>query len=186
MELTQQFVILGKKQVAIQEGIELLLQVQLELKRAQSSANTWGSVAVLANLTLIPLNVIVNAFELKKANTLYQRLVQQLYGKFASSGTRLDGHSATALSLLKQVVIDELRSKALAEYIPGVNILIGLAEDSLAAAKAIQVVESGRSEILAHTMVLERKIANARRELIRLGIKMAEILPRLEAYSRTA
>ena len=186
MNFAAQFQMLGRKQLAIQEGIDLLRNTQLDLSRARSAADAWGTVAVLANVTLIPLNVIVNAFELKGANSLYQSLVQQLYGKFAKSGTRLDGHAKAALSLLKTAIVDELKRKALTDYVPGVNILVGLAEDSLAAWQAIQLVDSGSREISARAADIERKIVAANQQLIQIGIKRADILSRLQVQARTA
>ena len=186
MNLARQFEMLGTKQLAIQEGIDLLRGIQPELSRAKAAADAWGTVAVVANVTLIPLNVIVNAFELKGASSLYQRLVRTLYGKFSKSGTRVDGHAKVALSLLKQAITEELKRKALTNYIPGVNILVGLAEDSLAAWQAIQLVDSGNREIAARAGDLEKKIAAANHQLVLLGIKRAEILDRLRVHARTA
>ena len=186
MDLTMQFQILGRKQLAIQEGIDLLLSLRFDLSRTRTAADAWGTVAILANVTLIPLNIIVNAFELKGASSLYQILVQQLYGKFAKSGTRLDGNAKIVLSLIKQAITDELKRKALAQYIPGVNIIIGLAEDSMAAWQTIQLVESGAREITARAIDIDRKIIAANHQLIQLGIKRAEILSRFEVNVRTA
>lgn len=113
MNFVQQFEMLGRKQLAIQDGISLLNQIRIELSQARATADAWGTAAVIANVTLIPLNVIVNALELKAANTAYQVLVRQLYGKFDKSGTRLYGQAKTALSLLKQAIIEELKRKAI-------------------------------------------------------------------------
>ncbi|WP_024297127.1 hypothetical protein [Methylomicrobium lacus] len=186
MNLVQQFEMLGRKQLAIQEGIDLLRQIQIDLSRARAAADAWGVAAVMSNVTLIPLNIIVNAFELKAANTAYQVLVRQLYGKFGKSGTRLDGQAKTALSLLKQAITEELKRKAMTEFVPGVNILIGLAEDSMAAWQAIQLVDSGSREISIRANDLERKIVIANQQLMQLGIKRADILGRMQVYGRTA
>ena len=82
MDLVRQFEILGSKQLAIQEGMDLLRQIQQELVRNKTAADVWGFTAVMANLTIIPLNIIVNAFELKAANSAYQSLVKFLYLKY--------------------------------------------------------------------------------------------------------
>lgn len=185
MNFAQQFEMLGRKQLAIQEGIDLLNQIRVELSRTRASAEVWGMTAVLANVTIIPLNIIVNAFELKAANTAYQFLVRQLYGKFGKSGTRLNGHTKVALSLLKQAIMEELKRKALTEFVPGVNILVGLAEDSVAAWQAIQLVESGRHEISSRARALDTKILIANHQLVALGVKRAELLSRLQTFART-
>jgi len=186
MNFAQQFEILGRKQLVIQEGIDLLRQVQAELRRSKVSAEGWSMAAILANAALIPLNCVVNAFELKAANTAYQALVRQLYGQFGKSGSRLDGHAKTALSALKQAIIEELKRKAMTDFIPGVNILVGLAEDSMALWRAVQLVTSGNREMQALVQSLDKKIDAATRELIQLGIKRAEIHRRMHAISRTA
>lgn len=186
MDLAHQFEMFGRKQLAIQEGIDLLRNLQFDLSRTRSAADVWGTVAVLANVTIIPLNIIVNAFELKAANSLYQILVRELYGKYAKSGTRLDGHAKVVLLAVKQAIVAELKRKALTDYVPGVNIVVGLAEDSLAALQAIQLVESGSREMSARASDIERKIIAANGQLIQIGIKRAEILARLQIQARTA
>lgn len=186
MNATQQFEILGRKQLALQEGVQLMQQVRTELARNAAAADAWGTTAVLANVALIPLNVIVNAFELKGANSVYQALVRQLNGKFGKSGTRLDGHAKTALALVKQVVIEELRRKAMRDMIPGVNILVGLAEDSLAALQAIQLVESGNREITTRAGAIERQLAAAIQQMLALGVRRAQLLERMQLLARTA
>lgn len=186
MNLAQQFDLLGRKQLAVQEGIQMLGGIQRELAQTRASADAWGLTAVLANATLIPLNVIVNAFELKTANTAYQILVRQLYGKFGQSGTRLDGHAKTALAVLRQAIVGELKRKALADQVPGVNILIGLAEDSIAAWQTAQRVQSGQQEMTALAVNLERTVLAAQRQLQRMGIERAQLLSRLQLHARTA
>ena len=184
--LAQQFSILGHKQLAILEGVDLLRQAQIDLSRAQASANTWGTIAVMANVTLIPLNCIVNGLELKAANTAYQVVVRQLYDKVSKSGTRAEGHAKTGLSLLKQAIVQELKRKAMKDMIPGVNILVGLAEDSLAAWQAIQQVEAGNREINTQAIRLQAAISAAALQLLQIGTKRAEMLARMQLIARTA
>lgn len=188
MRSEHEFVMLGRKQLAYHEGIEMLRGIQVELARARAGADTWGFVAILANVTLIPLNVVVNAFELKAVGSLYQSLVRELYGKFAKSGTRADGHAKLALSVLKQAMVAELKRGSLAHYVPGVNIVVGLAEDSLAALQAVSAVEDGKREMAERAVALERKIAEATRQLVLIGIRRAELLdsPLVAVAKRTA
>lgn len=186
VNLAIQFETLGRRQLAIQDGIQMLTQLRGELARTRSAAEAWGTVAVLSNITLIPLNVVLNAFELKSASAMYQVLVQQLYGKLAGSGSRLDGSWKPVLSMLKQAIVEELKRRALAELIPGVNILVGLSEDSLAAWQAIRVVESGNREIAGHLLGLERRIEEANRQLVEWGVRRAEILGQMQTQARTA
>jgi hypothetical protein len=186
MNLALQFEMLGRKQLAIQEGIDMLQQTQIDFYRARAAAKAWGLAAVMANFTLIPLNVIVNAFELKAANTAYKIFVRQLYGTFGKSGTRLDGQAKTALSLLKQAIIEELKRKGMTQFVPGVSILVGFAEDSMAAWRAVQLLDSGDREMSMLASNLERMIATANRQLLQLGIERAFILDRGQVHMRTA
>lgn len=141
----------------------------------------------MANVTLIPLNVIVNAFELKGANSLYQTVVQELARKFSASGTRLeDGHAKMMLAMLKQAIVEDLKRRAMTDYIPGVNMLVGLAEDSYAAWQAIGFVETGNREIATLAAGLDQKVHAASHALMQLGIKRAEILEQLQRAARTA
>jgi hypothetical protein len=186
MDPLAQLQLLGRKQLAIQEGIDLLRGLQIDLSDTRSSADAWGATAVLANFTLIPLNVVINAFELKGAGSLYQRLVLHVYQNCAQSGTRLDGIEKVILSSLKKAIVDELRRKSLSDFVPGVNILIGLVEDSRAAWRSVKLVESGRHEISSRAADINRRIDVANRQLVQLGIKRANLFGRLQVHARTA
>ena len=186
MDLVRQFEVLGRKQLAMEEGLELLRQLQQELAQTKASAEAWGMVAMLSNLTLIPLNCIVNAFELKAANSVYQLLARTLYDKFSRSGTRLDGSAKHILALLKKAVTEELKRKSLTHFVPGVNILVGLAEDSLAAVQVVQSVESGGREMTVISTDLDHRISATRAHLTQLGIQRAEVMGRLQPIARTA
>ena len=186
MNLEEQFQLLTRRQLAIQEGIALMRSVQQELRQTRAAADIWGTVAVLANVTIIPLNVIVNSFDLKAAKGLYQTIVHQLYNKVGKSGTRVEGYTAKGLAELKKAIVNELKQKAMTDFIPGVNILVGLAEDSLAAWQAIQMVDTGSREMDARAAAIDRRISEAMREMITIGIRMAEILEKRNQFSRLA
>ena len=184
--LATQLQVLGRKQLAVDEGLALLRGIRRELLAHSRSAEAWGSTAVLSNLVLIPLNVIVNSFELGAVNSLYQRVVREVYGKFSASGTRTDGHLATALSILKTSIQQALTAKGMTQYVPGANILVGLAEDSLAAWQALDQVQSGKSEMLSRLRQLDHQILRAEQQLMQLGIQRAQVLDRLTVLNRTA
>lgn len=186
MNYVQKFEMLGRRQLEIHEATIMLQQIQDELSSHPTFATAWGATAVLANAVIIPLNVVVNAFELRAASSAYQMLVRQLYGKFGKSGSRVDGHAKTALSLLKQGIISELTRKSLTTYVPGVNIIVGLAEDSLAALQAAQLVNVGNSEIALLAASLNARISAANHQLIQLGARRAEILALMQLRERTA
>jgi len=107
MNLAQQFEVLGQKQLAAQQGIELLKQAKHELLLSRSSADLWGSTAVLTSFIVIPLNCIVNAFELKAANSRFQALERLIYDQLSKSKPGLDEHTKTTLSLLKEAITNE-------------------------------------------------------------------------------
>jgi hypothetical protein len=184
--LAMQLQVLGRKQLAVGEGLALLRDIRRELLAHSRSAEAWGSTAVLSNLVLIPLNVIVNSFELGAVNSLYQRVVREVYDRFSASGTRTDGHLATALSILKTSIQQALTAKGLTQHVPGANILVGLAEDSLATWQALDQVQSGRSEMLSRLRHLDHQILRAEQQLVQLGIQRAQVLDRLRVLNRTA
>jgi hypothetical protein len=192
MNPAHHFEVLGRKQLAIQEGIGLLEQAQLDLARARAGADKWGAVAIMANVTIIPLNCILNAYglALPRADSIYQRVKQALarkaYDKFAASGSRTDGALAQGLSALKEIVTDELKRKAKTNLVPSANILIGLAEDSLAAWQAIQLVDGGSHEMTTLSLAIERKIRAANQHLLRLGIERADLLQLMQRRAHTA
>jgi hypothetical protein len=176
MDASQQFRILGQKQLAIQEGINLLQQNRAELVRNMGSAQAWGATAALANVALIPLNCIMNAFQVKSATSLYQHVVQELYKKFSASGSRTQGNTKVVLSSLKKVIVEELKRKGLTQYVPGVNILVGLSEDALAAFDVLHMTTRGNAEMRGLLVQIDRKIDQATKELLQIGIRRAEML----------
>jgi len=186
MDPLQRFVILGSKQLILKEGVELLNQNKLELQRTTSSANLWGIVAIMANVTIIPLNIIVNTFELKAANSLYQLLVHTLYSQYGKSGARIDGVGKGILSALKKVINEELKKKALTEFVPGVNIMVGFVEDSLAAWQIVQKFSDGSQEIMGISRDLERKITILNDQIEQIGIRRAELLDQARRQMYTA
>jgi len=187
MDTFAQFQMLGRKQLAIQDGINELRGLRSELRQLRSAANIVGTTAVVANATLIPLNCIINAFELKAANSAYQSLVRHLYDKLAKSGTRIDGQAKTGLAVLKLVVVGELKRRALTHFIPGVNIMIGLTEDSLALYQTMHTVAQGDREFAAQFANVDRNIDASVHQLMQIGIQLAEILRRTEIITaRTA
>jgi hypothetical protein len=186
MNLYQQFELLGRKQLAIEEGITLLRQARADLQLSKASADRWGAIAISANVLLVPLNCIISAFELKGCKNLYEMLVRELYKRYSQSGTRLSGTAKPLLAALKQGIIQELKRKALTEYVPGVNILVGLAEDSIAVWQTQQMVTQGESEMARLTLDLDRKISAALWQLQDIGRRSAAIIDRMEQLSRTA
>lgn len=186
MNPAHRFAMLGRQQLSLQEGIALLEQIQRELAADTASARAWGLTAVLANVALVPLNIIVNSFQLGTAASLYQAFARALYKEVAASGTRADGHLMTALAALKAAVEQELRRKGLAAQVPGANILIGLAQDSLAMLKAMQQVQAGEADMHRQAAALRLRLQRARQQWQALGIERARVHEALQTWNRTA
>lgn len=186
MNPAQRFALLGRQQLSLQEGIALLEQIQRELAADTARAKAWGLAAVLADVTLVPLNVVVNSFQLGTAASLYQTLARTMYQQLAASGTRADGKLMAALAALKTAVEQELRRKGLAAQVPGANILIGLAQDSLAMMQTVQQVQAGEAELHRQAAALRQRLERARQQWRALGIERARAHDALQVWNRTA
>jgi hypothetical protein len=186
MNLMHQFQHLGRQQIGLQDAISMLHRIRAELHRDLAHADAWAVVGVMSNVTLIPLNAIINAFELGAAKSLYETAAREFYNKAAKSGTRSEGHLKTVLSSLKSALVEVLKKKGATQFVPGVNILVGLAEDSLATWQAIERREGGLAEGRQLAIRLDRQISTAIQELQRLGMQRAELLSRMDIRSRTA
>ena len=186
MNPMHQFQRLGTLQLNFDGALAMLRQQRVELQRNRQLAENWGLLAVGANVVLIPLNVIVNGMDLGAVNSVYQMVVREVYGKFARSGSRGDGHAKTALALLKKAIAEELKRKGATQYVPGVNILVGLAEDTLAAVQTAAMVQDGRHEASRLAHALDRQIQATERALQQVGIRRAELLDLALRVGRTA
>ena len=191
-----QFQMLMRKQLAIQEGIEMLKQIKTELVGIEAIGNIWGAVAVTCRAVMIPLNVIVNAGQLGTAKRMLGVLGEQVaktYQKHGASGTGLDGSlkswegiAKLTLSTLKAGAVAELKQKGLTHYVPGANILIGLSEDSLALAFAMQSIKEGNVEFRMAAQRQQAQLTRMERELVSLGILANQHLGRMQTSFRTA
>jgi hypothetical protein len=174
------------RQLIISEGIMDLEEIQKDLNSNVSSAQFWGNLAVVMHAALIPLNVIVNAFEVKAATSIYQTLVKNVYAKFAASGSKTQGPSKAVLDILKKTVTDHLKSQGLKEYIPGVNILVGFAQDSIALYQVSMEVKNGSSEQDNLTRKMNNSIEKAKKELMKLGVERAYMHQQMGRISSVA
>lgn len=185
-----QFQMLMRKELPIVEGIDLIEQIERELAQAKHSADAWGVTAVIARLVMIPANVVVNAGQVSAAKTALQALghavAEIAYKRHGASGNGVEGFAKPALATLKRVVVAELKTKGLAHYVPGANIIIGLSEDSLALLSAMRTVTDGSAEIRAISQKQQALLARMRRELVALGIQANQHLGRIQMVGRTA
>lgn len=186
MDLYTQFEMLGRKQMAFNEGIQMMQQLQRDFQVTNNQAKAWGITAVLANAVLIPLNCIVNAFELGAAANLYQTLAKELYKSFGQSGSRTTGVSKQALAILQKSIVESLTKSGLTQYVPGVNILAGLAQDSIALIQAMETVGQGSVERRRLDTIGQQKINEMTRKLSEIGIIRSQLLQQMQNISRTA
>ncbi len=178
---------MSQRQMAVSSGLAALRDARNALKSDIQSARFWGNIAVFANAAMLPLNVMINAFEAKAAVTVYQTAVKELYGQLGKSGTRMEsGAIKTSLSIIKKATVEALKSKGLTNYVPGVNILVGFAEDSVALFQTASMVSDGSNEMRQIMRTMEAKIAEAEQTFIKIGIEMDRLLTEMQRRARTA
>ena len=178
---------LSQKQLAVSSGVAAMREARVALQQDMAAGRFWGNVAVFANAALLPLNVLINAFEMKAAVSLYQAVVKELYGQFARSGTRIEGGKAkTGLSLLKKAANEALKAQGLGKWLPGVNIIVGFAEDSIALFETASMVQEGSAEMRGLLRRLDAKLGEANRAYLDIGIEMDRLLTEMQRRARTA
>ena len=64
MDPATRFWQIGQRQLALQEGLDLLRQAELELLRDMAGADRWAFVALAAHACQVPLNVVVGGLQL--------------------------------------------------------------------------------------------------------------------------
>ena len=172
-----QYVKLRQKTRNLSDLIASLNEINAQLERDASSAASWGQSRVVCLALLIPANIILNAFEVKAAQSLYESVVQEAYKKFAASGKNTDGNVGKALAATKQALVHVLKQKS-KEMIPVANILFGLAEDGMALYQAAATLSDGKKETHQLTQNIIANINRANSEILKLGIQLNEILER--------
>lgn len=179
----QNFEISLKKQAAFQDGIAMMEKAQMDFRMERSAANVLGIAAVTCNAALIPLNVILTAFDLKAAANSFKGLTKfsyDIYNNYSASGTRIDNTVVKhSLSEIKIIAANQLAKNG-SQYIPGVNILIGLAEDTIALAESMLTVKKGNLEMSILNANVETKITQMKRQLTSLGVESADLLKQMQ------
>lgn len=178
---------LSRRQMIVGSGLEAMRAARTQLQKDIATGKFWGGVGIVANALLLPLNVIINAFELKGATTAYQALVKEAYAQLSKSGTRIDSKPVkTGLSIVKKAAVETLAKQGLKHYIPGVNIIIGVAEDGFALFEVASTVSEGSNEMRALLRQADAKIDASYRQFIKLGIEMDRLLTEMQRRARTA
>ncbi|MDE2083025.1 MAG: hypothetical protein KGI90_16890 [Burkholderiales bacterium] len=190
MNPAHRFTMLGRQQLSLQEGIQLLGQIQRELGSHATAARAWGSVALMAQASLVPLNIIVNSLPLSPAKTAFDLFTHVLRAcTTGDAAWRGDGRGATvpwAFEAAKRAIEHELKKKGAADLVPGAGILLGLAEDSMALVESAQAVSEGSSEMRRLARQMQQRIDAMRRKLTALGTERAQAADLLLLRQRTA
>jgi hypothetical protein len=188
--LNQQFEILLNKQLAFQDGIAMMEKAQMDFRSDSATADLWGKTAVFANAALIPLNVVINSFDLKGLSDGFNSATKFFYNQYkdkAASGTRISNKTVKySLAIIKSQATKQLVAKKMGQYVPGVNILMGLAEDSVALIETALMVESGSQQMSILKINMENKIAQMKRQLSALGVESADVLGKMQRVANTA
>ena len=178
--------LIGKK-VAAREGLAMARQNLAEFERNQTIADSWGSLALAAQATILPLNIIINAFPgAGKAKSIYERTARVLYERFGASGTRVEGNAADLLGELKRVLEAELTRKKMLDFVPVVRIFTGLAEDGMALMETAEKIQRGSTGMPELRNRQQRDIQKYRRDLALLSQQQIHLLERAEVRGRTA
>lgn len=185
--LSATFQRLAQKQMAVSAGVAAMREARKALETDMQQARFWGNIAVFANAAMLPLNLMINAFQAKAAVSAYQVVVKELYAQLGKSGTRMEsGAIKTSLSVIKKATVEALKSKGLTGYVPGVNMLVGFAEDSVALFQTASTVRDGSNEMRQLMRQMETKIADAEQTFLRIGIEMDRLLTEMQRRARTA
>ncbi|MGN3975559.1 hypothetical protein [Tsuneonella sp. SYSU-LHT278] len=181
---------LRRRQMAYSEGLHLMKLTREELVKTIAGANGWGLTAVLSNAALVPLNIIVNAFAPASPATWIQAVAKFVYDKKAKSGTR--GQSSEAKMAIDvagkigEFAAEQVKNKGLKHMVPGVKILAGLAQDSIALIDVANLVGSGQREMTMQLRAIDRKMADAIQTIQTIGIERALVHDEMDRIRRTA
>ncbi len=168
----------------------MLRMTRAELVKTIDGADGWGLAAVLSNAALVPLNIIINAFAPGSPTSLFQSVVKYVYEQKAKSGTR--GESNDAKQAIKvageigKVATEYAKKRGMANMVPGISILTGLAQDSIALMDVANLVSEGQKEMRHHLRALDTKINETLKSIETIGIERALVHDAMDQRSRTA
>lgn len=172
---------------AAKEALELLDQIEKDLEDSSGRARLWGQLAIFCHAMLVPLNCIVNAFQLGKARTAYQIAVRLIYDQFAKSGKQTESKAAKAiLESFREAITAELKRRGLADQVPGVNILVGFALDAIALLEVADKYQKGSAEVSGQLQSLRNQMRAARSVLGKLGVERGHLLEAAAQRGRIA
>jgi hypothetical protein len=121
-----------------------------------------------------------------RTTSLYRKAVRALYSQFGASGSNTSGTVKSVLSTLKKLLIGELKKKALLDYVPVVNIVVGLAEDSIALFQIMSKVNKGTAEMTMAMRRLNTQVSRAQSEIRRLDIRRADLIEAAQKIAKVA
>ena len=176
---------LSQKQMLQGDLVATLEEINNQLANDLHSGRAWGEVAVVSLAVLVPLNAILNAFEMKAPASMFEMFVKKAYEKFGKSGAHTEGNAKKALDAAQGIAVSFLKVKS-KEMIPVVNILFGLAQDSVAFYQAASNLQLADSEGKEYASNIQSQIFRAKNEILKSGIKMNVLLERTTLKSHTA
>ncbi|HKK18751.1 MAG TPA: hypothetical protein VJ952_08730 [Opitutales bacterium] len=186
MDQWQRYQVLSKHVVTAREGLAMARQNLSEFERNQSISSVMGNIALAAQATILPLNIIINAFPgAGKAKSIYEKFARVLYERFGASGTRVEGKTADLLGELKRVLEAELTRKKMVDYVPVVRIFTGLAEDGMLLMQTAEMMERESTGTRELRNRLQRDIQKYRLDLARLSQQRIQLLERAEIRAHT-
>ena len=190
MDPATRFWQIGQRQLALQEGLDLLRQAELELLRDMAGADRWAFVALAAHACQVPLNVVVGGLQLGALRPVFDGFGHALRAAVTADAARRGQWAGAALPhafwALQQGIGQALARKGAAYAVPGANILLGLAEDSFALLQAAQDVSRGRDEMQQLRRQLQRSIHTTLRQMTVLGVERNRALERMQLRMRAA
>ena len=181
---------LRRRQVAYSEGLHMLRLTRSELVRTIDGANGWGLSAVLSNAALVQLNIIINAFVPGAPTSLFQSVSKYVYEQTAKSGTR--GETKEAKQAIKwageigKIATEYAKKRGMANMVPGIGILTGLAQDSIALFDVAKIVSEGQREMNQGLRSLDAKITETLKIIETIGIERALVHDAAKQLGRTA
>src|SRR6056297_495641 len=186
MDQWQRYQVLSKHVVTAREGLAMARQNLSEFERNQSISSVMGNIALAAQATILPLNIIINAFPgAGKAKSIYERFARGIYEQFGASGTRVEGNTADLLGELKRVLEAELTRKKMVDYVPVVRIFTGLAEDGMLLMQTAEMIERESAGMPQLRNQLETQVRKFRLDLARLGQQQIQLLEQAKTRAHT-
>ncbi|MCM8738868.1 hypothetical protein M5E06_32805 [Azospirillum sp. A1-3] len=146
----------------------LLEHIAADLEGDLSEERLLEVRGVFALACLLPANIIMNAITpgLKLATGSFAFLVKQVYDKLAKSGTHYSGSEKTAIEIAKNAAIDALKSSNKSEFIPAVNVFVGMYYDTMSIIEFQRNAQDTRNQTIEAQRQLRWQVSKLNREIM--------------------